>query len=207
VIDGDVEVHFVAGGAELGGLRADERFEESAAVGLGVDLDQKVVEEAGGGVVARHPLVQRRNLERVVTLAHGALDGDDGMAADAADAGLGFGAVEVFFDGRIHHAAEEHGGVVAAAAPLGGLGADHVLHVLNALAVPLVVEGGEAVGRTLPLLVDVGVAALAGFRLHEVLGFDEAAVGGLGRAGEEGAVGAVAFFVHGGGGQGRILDR
>src|SRR5438477_10537669 len=95
---------------------------------------------------------------------------------------------------------------MAAGAPLGGTRASDFLHVLDALAVPLVVEGREMMHRAVPLLVDVGMAALAGVRFHEVLGGNIAAVSGLRGAGEELPLRTVAFAVHSVGLQQRIRD-
>src|SRR5437870_13921729 len=84
---------------------------------------------------------------------------------------------------------------MAANAPLGGTRASDFMHVLDALAVPLVVEGREMMHRAVPLLVDVGMAALAGIRFHEVLGGNIAAVSRLRGAGEEFPLRTVAFAV------------
>src|SRR6266480_5175921 len=85
---------------------------------------------------------------------------------------------------------------MAAGAPLGRTRTSDFLHVLDALAVPLVVEGREMMHRAVPLLVDVGMAALAGVRFHEVLGGNIAAVSRLRGAGEELPLRTVAFAVH-----------
>src|SRR6266849_9258731 len=58
----------------------------------------------------------------------------------------------------------------------------------------------------LPLLVDVGVATLAGLGFEEVIGGDVVAVFGLDGTGEKFTVGAVAFLIHGGWSDGRIVD-
>src|SRR6266849_5319201 len=58
----------------------------------------------------------------------------------------------------------------------------------------------------LPLLVDVGVATLAGLGFEEVIGGDVVAVFGLDGTGEKFTVGAVAFLIHGGGSDGGIAD-
>src|SRR5262249_12270322 len=83
------------------------------------------------------------------------------------------------------HAAEKQGRIVAARAPLGSPYARNILHVLDTLAVPLIVEGRKMMGRAVPLLVDVLVAALAGLRLHEVFRGYVVSVVGLHGAREE----------------------
>ena len=103
-------------------------------------------------------------------------------------------------DGAIEHAAVEERWVVAAGAPLGRFNADCVLHVLDAFAIPGVVEGGEMVRGALPLFVDVGVAAFAALRLHKIRGRNLTVMQRLSGAGEEWARRSVAFVVHGGGG-------
>src|SRR6266481_7445342 len=95
---------------------------------------------------------------------------------------------------------------MAACAPLGGLYADHVLHVLDAFAIPGVVERGKMVRGALPLLVDVGVAALAALRLHKVGGWNLTVMQRLCGAGEEWARRSVAFIVHGGGSYCGVFD-
>ena len=62
------------------------------------------------------------------------------------------------------------------------------------------------VGGAVPLFVNVGVAALASFRLHEIFRGDVTVVPGLRGTGEELALRAVAFAVHGGRGHLRIDD-
>jgi len=67
-----------------------------------------------------------------------------------------------FADRGIEQTAVEQRGIVAARAPLGRTHACDFLHVLDALAVPLVVEGREMMHRAVPLFVDIRVATLAG---------------------------------------------
>ncbi len=100
------------------------------------------------------------------------------------------------FDRGVEHPVEEHRVVVAARAPLRRLRAHRVLHVLDGLAVPLVVEGGEAVGRRAPLLVDLLVAAPALLRGHEEVGRDHPAHVGLGGGGKEGSLRPLALPLH-----------
>src|SRR5216683_4513194 len=147
-----------------------------------------------------------RIFENEIALAHGAFHLNNAVAHHATEAGAGFGLVDVLLDGRVHHAAEQQGGIVAAGAPFGLFYAVDFLHVLDAFAVPLIVEGREVVHGALPLLVDVRVATLAGLGFQEVVGGDVAAVFGLRGAGEKFAVGAVAFLIHGGGSDGGIAD-
>jgi ABC-type sugar transport system permease subunit len=59
---------------------------------------------------------------------------------------------------RVHHAVEQNGRIMAPSAPLGGFHPDHILHVLNGFAVPLVIERREMVSRGVPLLINVSMA-------------------------------------------------
>ena len=75
--------------------------------------------------------------------------------------------------------------------------AGHVLHVLDRLAVPLVVERREVVGRRVPLIVNVLVAARAHRAGHEEIRGNDPAYVRVGRRGEEGAVRTTPFLRHG----------
>jgi hypothetical protein len=103
-------------------------------------------------------------------------------------------------------AVEEHGVGVAAGAPFRRLRADGVLHVLDRLAVPLVVERREVVGRRVPLVVDVLVTAAARGARHEEVRRDDAADVRLRRGRKEGTLRNAAFRVHGRGRHQRILN-
>ncbi len=157
-------------------------------------------------ILARGEFVQLGIFEVEVPLAHRAFHVRDGVAHHAAQSGLRFGTVHDLLDRSIHQAAVEHGRIVASAAPFRRLGADRVLHVLDDLAIPLIVERREMVGRAVPLVVDVFVAALAGVGLHEELAGNLLLAIDLRGTGKEVAVGAVAFAVHGVGRHGRIFD-
>src|SRR5581483_5354845 len=92
------------------------------------------------------------------------------------------------------------------AAPLRGPGSHHLLHVLDGLAVPLIIEGREVVHRGVPLVEDVCVTAPARLGAHEELGGYQLAVHGLRGAGKEGTGWTVAFAIHGVGRSRRIMD-
>src|SRR4029077_7340033 len=173
---------------------------------LGIQADHEIVQAADDGIFAGGEFVEFWIFEDEITLAHGAFHLNDAVAHHATEAGAGFGLVDVLLDRRIHHAAEEESGIVAAGAPFGLFDAVDFLHVLDAFAIPLIVEGREVMHGALPLLVNVGVAAFAGLGIEEVVGGDVVAVFGLDGAGEEFAVGAVAFLIHGGGSEGGIVD-
>ncbi len=109
-------------------------------------------------------------------------------------------------DGRIHFTRVKHGGIVATAAPFGGLGADRILHVLDTLAVPLIVERRKVMRGAIPFVVDILMAALARIGLHEEFAGNLLVAVNLRRAGEESTVWTVAFTVHAGGGIVGIFD-
>ena len=201
-----VEVDLVARGAELRGLVRVEALQERARVGAGVELQQVVVARLQEGVLRGREVVQRRVLDREITLSHRALDVDDRVAGQAAEAGLGLGSVDLLADRGVELPGEEHGVVVAAGAPLRRLRPHHVLHVLDGLAVPLVVERREVVGRCVPLVVDVLVAAGAVGAVHEEVRGHRPARARLPRRGEERSPLALALSLHGGGGKRRVHD-
>src|ERR1700756_1222138 len=173
---------------------------------LRIQANHEIVEAADDGIFAGGEFVEFWIFEDEIALAHGAFHLNDAVAHHAAEAGAGFGLVDVLLDGRVHHAAEEESGIVAACAPFGLFHSVDFLHVLDAFAIPLIVEGREVVHGALPLLVDVRVATLAGLGFQEIVGGDVVAVFGLHGAGEEFAVGAVALLIHGGRGDGGIAD-
>src|SRR5687767_4957582 len=83
--------------------------------------------------------------------------------------------VDLVFYGEVHSGlagaglfGQQDRHVVAAAAPLGGLGAGDLLEVLDGLAVPLVIERPETVRGGEPLLVDIRMAP--GFSARFVVG-------------------------------------
>ncbi len=177
VVHRHVEVDLVAGGAELRRILLHERLQERAAVRLGVHLHEKVVEETHHRLRAGGQVRQLRVLHREAALAHGPVHVHDGVTRDAPEPDLPFRKEHDVPDRAVHQPAEHQRRVVAAAAPLRGLDAVDVLHVLDRLPVPLVVERRKVVRGAVPLLVDVGVAALAGLRVHEEAGLDVRAVG------------------------------
>src|SRR5271167_2982201 len=99
--------------------------------------------------------MQLRIFEIEIRLAHSALHAGNGVAHHAAKSGLRGGRVNNLLDGRIHFAAIKKGWIMASGAPFRRLGAYRVLHVLDALAIPLIVEGCKMMRRAEPLLIDV----------------------------------------------------
>ncbi len=139
-------------------------------------------------------------------MPHGALYLGDGVAHHASQTGLRFRTINDLLDGSVKHPAVEQRRIVTTRAPFGGFNANDVLHVLHALAVPLVVKGRKVMHGAIPLLIDVMVAALAGIRFHEVISRNFSRMGRLRRTGEEGAIGSVAFVIHRAGRRRRIAD-
>ena len=133
-------MNFVAGRAELGGLRAHEGLEEHAAVGLGIQLGEIIVNAADEWIFAGGKFVQRGIFELEIGLAHRAFHLRDRVAHHAAEAGLRGRCVFDLADRTIELAAVEQRGIVAAGAPFGRLHADYFLHVLDALAIPGIIE-------------------------------------------------------------------
>src|SRR5262249_37183299 len=132
-----------------------------------------------------------------ISLPHAALDPGNGVAHHAPQSSPGLRTVHDLFDRRIKQPAVQQSRIVASGAPFRRLYADHILHVLNALAIPLVIKGGEVVHRAIPLIENVLVATLAGRGLHEVFARYLPLMHGLRGTGEERASGAVALAFHG----------
>src|SRR5579863_6929901 len=141
-----------------------------------------------------------------ISLPHTALHVGDRVAHHATKSGLRLGTVHDLLYRRIHQSTVKHGGIVASAAPFGGFGTDRVLHVLDTLAIPLIVERRKMMGRTEPLIVDVLVAALAGVGLHEEPAGNFLSAIDLCRTGKEWPIGAVSLPIHSCGRHRRILD-
>ena len=107
---------------------------------LGIQIGQEVMHSADHGILAGGQLVHLRVFQEKISLAHSALYLDDGVAHHAAEPCLGFGPVNNLLDGRIHQSAVKHCRIMAPATPFGSFGTRNLLHVLNALAIPLIVE-------------------------------------------------------------------
>ena len=157
-------------------------------------------------ILRSRQLVQLGILQIEIALAHGALHFGDGVTHHATEARLRLRAVHDLLDRSIHQTAVEDGRIVASAAPFRRLGADRILHVLDRLAVPLIVERREMVGGTEPLIVDIFVATFAGVRLHEELAGNFLLAINLRGAGKERTFGPIAFAIHVVGRHGGILD-
>ncbi|MBP1607687.1 MAG: hypothetical protein H6Q08_3061 [Acidobacteria bacterium] len=147
-------------------------------------------------LLAARQAMERRVLDLEIPLPHRAPDLRDGVARHAAEPGLRLGRVDLLLDRTIEHAAEEHRVVVAARAPARRARAHDVLHVLNGLPVPLVVERREMVGRRVPLVVDVLVTALARSAREEEIRRHDPARAGVGRRWEERTLHSGALVVH-----------
>src|SRR5260370_2809392 len=91
-------------------------------------------------VLAGCHLVQLWIFEIKGSLAHGALHVSNRVAHHAAKSGLRFRTMHDLLDRRIHQSAVQHSMIMASAAPFRRLGAHTVLHVLDTLAIPLIVE-------------------------------------------------------------------
>src|SRR6266568_9347956 len=136
-------MNLVARRTEFGGIRAHKRLQKSAAVRLRIEANHKIVELADERTIAGCELMQLRIFQEEVALAHGAFDLGDAVAHEAAETGAGFRATHDLLDRGVKQAAVEERGIVATGAPFRGTHAGNALHVLDALAVPLIVEGGE----------------------------------------------------------------
>ena len=147
-----VEVNLVAARAELGRLVAVERLEERS-----LDAAADRCRSAGrGGTRSTGFVLAARSCSGGYSISKSPWpivlpNVRDRMARRARETGLRFGRVDLFLDRPVEAAVEEDRVIVAAGTPLRRLCADDVLHVLDRLAVPLVVERREVVHRRLPL--------------------------------------------------------
>ncbi len=96
-----IQMHFVARGAKLRGLRAHEGLQERAAVRLGVYAHEEVVQRAHHGIFAGGQLMQLGIFQNEITLSHGALHLHDAVAHQAAQARFGFGTIDDLLDGLV----------------------------------------------------------------------------------------------------------
>lgn len=87
---------------------------------------------------------------------------------------------------------------MATGAPFGGLDSDGVLHVLDALAIPLIVEGREMMRGAGPLVINVCVALFASLGFQEKLSGDLRILGHFDRSGGKRSRETAALVVHGG---------
>jgi hypothetical protein len=197
---------FVAAGTEFGSLLAHERFQECAAMWFRIYFDHEIVEGAHHRIFAGGKFVEFRIFENEIALTHGAFHFNDAVAHHAAESGLRGGSVLDLADGSVKHSAKEQSRVVTAGTPLGSFHPGDILHVFDAFAIPLIVEGRKVVSGTIPLGVDIFVAAFAGLRLHKIFRGDIFSVFGLHGAREEFSGRAITFAVHGFGGEFGIDD-
>src|ERR1700722_7678068 len=128
------------------------------------------------------------------------------MAHHAAESRLPRRGIFHFADWPVEHSAIKQRGIVATRAPFRRLHPDGVLHVLDAFSVPLIIERREMMRGTLPLFIDVRMAALAGIRLHEIIRGNVSAMGGLSGAWEIRALRTVCIVAHRRRRDGGVLD-
>ncbi len=127
-----------------------------------IELDHEIVQGTHQGILAGRKFVQLWIFEIKVSLPHRALYVGNGVAHHAAESSLRFGRVNDLLDRSIHLSGIENCRVMAPSAPFGRLGADRILHVLDRLAIPLIIERRKMMRRAVPLLVNIFVTALAG---------------------------------------------
>src|SRR5262245_39654732 len=91
-------------------------------------------------VLASSHVMQRRILNDKATVTHAVVHSDNGMTGSAGQSCLSFRRVDLLLNGGVETAVEKYRVIMAAGTPFGGLGSDHILHVLDRLPIPLVVE-------------------------------------------------------------------
>ena len=105
-----------------------------------VHIHQEIVERLHDFVPTRRELGQPRVLERVVALPHGAFHSGNRVAHHASKSGARLRLVYQFANRSIEHSAKQQRRIVTAGAPFRRLHAGNILHVFDALAIPLIVE-------------------------------------------------------------------
>ena len=196
VVHRHVQVHLVARRTKLGAVLPHERLHEGSAVRGRRRVDDIAVDGANDGIPARHQRMQGRIFDREPAVAHCVRDARNRMARNAPQPGLRFRCVDLPYGWFLEPAVEKHRVVMTTRAPLRSFDAGGLLHVLDGLAIELVVERREVVHRFVPLLVDVFMALAAEFRIKEEIRRDVAAgIGSRGR-GEERASHAAALVLH-----------
>ncbi len=192
-----VEMHLVAGRAELGSILPHERLQKRLLVRTRLQERQEIIHLPDHRILARREIVQRRILNRESAIAHRTIDVHDGVARHASQPILRLGSIDLIFDRLLPAPVEEHRVIVTARAPLTVLRrAADLLHVLNGLPVKLIVERCEMVHRAVPLLVNILVAFAAALRIHEEVGRDRAAHIRPRRRRPERRLRAAAFLLH-----------
>ena len=206
VVHRHIEMHLVTRRAELRRLLAVKRLQEHVTMRLGIDIGELVVHEPRDRVRARGEIVQRRIGDHEIALAHRASHMRDRVARRACEARLRFGRLDLFFDRPVEPPVEEDRVIVTARAPLRRRRANDVLHVLDRLAIPLVVERREMMRRRLPLLVDLRVTAAARLAREKKVRRDDSPDVRVGRRRKERAARSRAFFQRARGHRRRIDD-
>src|SRR5205809_850019 len=193
-------------GAELRRLLAVKGLYERVPVRFRRQVQQRVMRPLEQPILARRKIVERGVLDREIALTHGALHVHDRMARRAGETSLGFRSIDLLLDGTVETAVEEDRMVVAAGAPLRWPRADYVLHVLDRLAIPLVVERREMMRRGIPLLVNVAMALPAGLAGEKEAGGDESSNIRVGRGRKERPFRTHSLLVHAIGHDHRVLN-
>ena len=191
-----VQMNLVAGRAKFRRIQAHERLHERSLVRNGIEERHEVIEPLHVFVLTADQFVQRRVLDGEPAVAHAAVHVNDGMTRGASQPGMRLRRIDLATDRLLEPAVEEDGVIVTAGAPLARLRSHHRLHVLDRLAVELVVERREVVHRALPLLEDILVAPAAGLRVHEEVRWDDAVHVGVGGRGEKRRLRSRAFLSH-----------
>ncbi len=191
-----IQMHLVAARTKFRRLFPHKRFQKHAPVRLRIHLHHKIVHRAHNWILARRQFMQLRILQYEIALPHRALHFHDAVAHHAGQSRLRCGRIFNLPDRRIEHSAEKQRRIVAARAPLRTLYTRYVLHVLDALPVPLIVERRKMMSRAVPLLVHIPMAALACLRLHKIFRRNIFSVARLHRAWEEFSTRSVSFSVH-----------
>src|ERR1051325_9965458 len=125
------------------------------------------------------------------------------MTHHAAQSRTGLRTVHNLLNRCVEQPAVEESRIMATCAPFGGLHSHNVLHVFDALSIPLIVEGGKMVHGAKPLPVDIGVTSLTRVRFHEIAARNSSLVCRLRRTRKEQPMRTITLSVHGDWSRGR----
>jgi hypothetical protein len=144
-VHGNIQMDLVAGGAQFRSVFSMKRLQENLPMRLGSHLDEKIMDPLQELVITGGKVMQGRIFNDKCAIPHAVPDLDYGMTRCASQPGLSLGSMKLLFDGNIELSVEEHRVVMTSRTPFGWLDSYYVLHVLDRLAVPLIIERGEVV--------------------------------------------------------------
>src|SRR5215472_785022 len=140
VVHRDVEMDFMTARAKFRCLRPHKGLQEYSAVRFRIQFDYEVMQQAKRRILRGGHFVKFGILQEEVSLSHAALHTGNRVAHHATKARASFRTVHDLLDGSVKQSAIEKSRVMAACTPFRGLHSLNVLHILDAAAIPLIIE-------------------------------------------------------------------